>query len=379
MRDNRLMLYNWQQPDWPDFRYDTAIFQDRLSTLVGHAGRVSGLLDALPEQFGEDAEIDLMIDEAVHSSAIEGETLPRNEVMSSIRNRLGLNAVPEPVRDGLARGAGHLMVAVRSTFAEPLSEQMLCEWHALLLGDGGSPLKVGAWRDGSDPMQVVSGRIDRPTVHFEAPPSATVPAEMSRYIGWFNATAPGGESCIPDAAVRSAIAHLYFESIHPFEDGNGRIGRALSEKVLSQGLGRPAILSLSRVIESKRNDYYAALQAAQRGNGITEWISYFIDVVLAAQLSAEAQITFVVRKSHFLRQFADQFNERQLKAVQRMLDAGPEGFQGGMNARKYTSLTKASKATATRDLQELVSMGVLDAIGAGRSSAYVLTFSDVKR
>lgn len=373
------MLYNWQQPDWPDFRYDPAVFRDRLLLLAEHAGRVSGMLDALPGPFGEDTEIDLMIDEAVHSSAIEGETLPRNEVMSSIRNRLGLNAVPEPVRDVLARGAGHLMVAVRSSFTESLSERMLFEWHTLLLEDGGSPLNVGAWRKGSDPMQVVSGRIDRPTVHFEAPPSAAVPAEMGRYIEWFNVTAPGGKSCIREAAVRSAIAHLYFESIHPFEDGNGRIGRALSEKALSQGLGRPAILSLSRVIESKRNGYYAALQAAQRGNEITEWVSYFIDVVLAAQLSAEAQITFVVRKSHFLRQFEGRFNERQSKVVQRMLDAGAEGFQGGMNARKYTSLTKASKATATRDLQELVSMGALEAIGGGRSSAYLLKFNGFPR
>jgi len=373
------MLYNWQHPDWPEFRFDPEVFRNRLVILAEHTGRVSGLLDALPEQFGEDAEIDLMIDEAVHSSAIEGETLPRNEVMSSIRNRLGLNVIPEPVRDALARGAGNLMVAVRSSFAEPLTEDMLFEWHTLLLGDGGSPLKVGAWRHGSDPMQVVSGRIDRPTVHFEAPPSATVPLEMNRYVEWFNATAQGGKSWIREAAVRSAIAHLYFESIHPFEDGNGRIGRALSEKVLSQGLGRPAILSFSRAIESRRNDYYDALQAAQRGNEITEWISYFIDVVLSAQFMAEAQILFVVRKSHFLRQFADRFNERQSKAVHRMLEAGPEGFQGGMNARKYVSITKVSKATATRDLQELVTMGALEAVGAGRSSGYELRLPEPKR
>ncbi len=219
-------------------------------------------------------------------------------------------------------------------------------------------------------MQVVSGRIDKPTVHFEAPPSDTVPGEMTRYIEWFNRTAPGGETPITHAPVRSAIAHLYFESIHPFEDGNGRIGRAISEKALSQGLGRPVVLSLSRTIEAGRNAYYDALKASQGNNEITGWITWFVGIVLRAQLDAEAQILFVLKKSKFFQRFEGQLNGRQLKVLHRMFEAGPEGFQGGMNARKYVALTGASKATATRDLQHLAQIGALVPIGGGRSTRY---------
>jgi Fic family protein len=221
-------------------------------------------------------------------------------------------------------------------------------------------------------MQVVSGRIDRPTVHFEAPPSDRLPAEMARFLRWFNDTAPGEPSSIPHAPVRSALAHLYFETLHPFEDGNGRIGRALAEKALSQGLGRPALLSLSRAIEARRREYYEALQSAQRSNETTAWVRWFAGIVLEAQQDAENRIRFVLRKSRFFQRYERDLNERQLKAVRRMFEAGPEGFVGGMNARKYTALTGASKATATRDLQHLAQLGALVPTGGGRSTRYEL-------
>lgn len=221
-------------------------------------------------------------------------------------------------------------------------------------------------------MQVVSGRIDRPTVHFEEPPSAEVPTEMARFIQWFNDTASGGPKTIPHPPVRSALAHLYFESIHPFEDGNGRIGRALSEKALSQGLDRPVVLSLSAAIDAERNAYYDALKSAQRGNEVSEWVRWFVGVVVKAQQGAEAQVRFVLRKSKFLQRHESKLNERQLKVVQRMFDAGPEGFIGGMNARKYVALTGTSKATSTRDLQQLASLGALVPVGGGRSTPYEL-------
>jgi Fic family protein len=312
-----------------------------------------------------------MIAEAVRSSAIEGETLNRDAVMSSIRNRLGLNPVPQPVDSRMADGAGELMVAVRNGFREPLSKETLFSWHRMLLG--GTPgLRVGGWREGGDPMQVVSGRIDRPTVHFEAPPSVSVPAEMERFIAWFNDTAPGGPKAIPEPPVRSALAHLYFESIHPFEDGNGRIGRALSEKALSQGLGRSVVLSLSRSIDAVRNSYYGALKAASHGNEVTDWIDWFVGVVVHAQRDAGDQVLFVLRKAKFFQRFENELNERQLKIVRRMFEAGPDGFTGGMNARKYVALTGASKATATRDLLQLARIGALHPLGGGRSTRYVL-------
>ena len=193
---------------------------------------------------------------------------------------------------------------------------------------------------------------------------------MAKFIAWFNQTAPGADRAILYAPVRSALAHLYFESIHPFDDGNGRIGRALAEKALSQGLGRPAMLSLSRTLEAKRKQYYETLQSAQRGNEVTSWVRWFVAMVAEAQRDAEAQIHFIASKARFFRKFGDLFNERQLKVIQRMFEAGPAGFIGGMNARKYVTLTGVSKATATRDLQELAKCGALVSLGGGRSVRY---------
>jgi Fic family protein len=365
------MSYNWQHSDWPDFRFDLVGMEEPLLAFSNHAGRVGGLLEGLPEDLGTEAVLDLMITEAVRTSAIEGENLRRSDVMSSIRNRLGLNSVPQPVDSRLADGAGELMVAVRNSYLDPLSEKTLFSWHEMLLSNS-SRLRVGSWREGGDPMQVVSGRLDRPTVHFEAPPSAQVATEMAHFIQWFNDTASGGPKAISHPPVRSALAHLYFESIHPFEDGNGRIGRALSEKALSQGLGSPVVLSLSAAIDAERNAYYDALKAAQRGNEVSEWVRWFVGIVVKAQKDAEAQVRFVLRKFQYFQRYESELNERQLKVVRRMLDAGPEGFIGGMNARKYVSLTGTSKATATRDLQQLVSLGAIVPIGGGRSTRYEL-------
>ena len=365
------MRFNWQQNDWPNLRYRTDGLTDLLLAFADHAGRAGGLLEGLPEDLGTEAVLDLMIAEAIRTSAIEGETLQRDAVMSSIRNHLGLNPVPQLVASRLADGAGELMVAVRHGFRERLSEETLFAWHRMLLG-GSSGLRIGAWRRGGDPMQVVSGRIDEPTVHFEAPPAARVPGEMDRFIAWFNATAPGGPEAIPHAPVRSAVAHLYFESIHPFEDGNGRIGRALSEMALSQGLGRPVAMSLSRTIDERRSNYYAALKSAQRSNEITGWVAWFVGIVVEAQREAGERIRFVLRKSKFFQRFEAELNERQHKVLRRMFDAGPEGFTGGMNARKYVALTGVSKATATRDLQHLASLGALIPLGGGRSTRYDL-------
>lgn len=365
------MSYNWQQSDWPDFRFELVGMEEQLLAFSNHAGQVGGLLEGLPDELGTEAVLDLMITEAVRTSAIEGENLQRSDVMSSIRNRLGLNPVPEPVDSRMADGAGELMVAVRNSFREPLTEETLFSWHEMLLAKTPG-LRVGTWREGSDPMQVVSGRIDRPVVHLEAPPSTQVPSEMARFIQWFNDTASGGSKAIHHAPVRSALAHLYFESIHPFEDGNGRIGRALSKKALSQGLGRPVVLSLSSTIDAERNAYYDALKAAQRGNEVTKWIHWFVGVVVKAQQDAEAQVRFVLQKSKFFQRYESGLNERQLKVIRRMFDSGPGGFTGGMNARKYVALTSTSKATATRDLQQLAALGALVPVGGGRSTRYEL-------
>jgi Fic family protein len=221
-------------------------------------------------------------------------------------------------------------------------------------------------------MQVISGTVGKEKIHFEAPPSGKVPEEIKQFLKWFNDSAPGGNSEIRKAPLRSAIAHLYFESIHPFEDGNGRIGRAVAEKALSQTLGRPVILSLSKTIEANKKAYYNALQKGQRSNEITDWIRYFAEVILSAQREARQLIEFTLKKSIFFDRFKAQLNERQLKVIRKMFEAGPDGFEGVMNATKYISITKTSKATATRDLQLLAEIKAFLISGGGRSTRYSL-------
>jgi Fic family protein len=362
-------LYNWQQRDWPEFKYSLQSVEDELFAFIAKAGKVTGILNALPANMQLDAVIDVMVSEAIKTSEIEGEYLSRKDVTSSIKNNLGLNTNHEKIKDKLAVGIGDLMIDVRNSFRELLTKEKLFVWHNMLLKD--SPdIKVGGWRDHKEPMQVVSGPSGKQRIHFEAPPSDRVPREMERFITWFNETGPGGIKEIKKAPVRSAIAHLYFEAIHPFEDGNGRIGRAIAEKALSQGIGRPALLSLSKAIEANKKEYYNALEIAQRSNEITKWINYFVKTILAAQTEAEEQIDFTLKKAKFLDRYKDQLNDRQLKVIRRMLEEGPEGFTGGMNATKYGSVTKTSKATATRDLQDLLEKRIFNVVGGGRSTRY---------
>lgn len=365
------MTYNWQQPDWPDFKYNLQAIEDQILVFTEEIAHISGVLKAMPEDIKMDTIINTMVAEAMKTSEIEGEYISRHDVVSSIRNKLGLNKSHDFVKDKRAEGVGELMVDVRNTFEDPLTTEKLLDWHTLLLKQN-KHINIGAWRKDNAPMQVVSGAIDYETVHFEAPPSNNVPEEINQFIQWFNDTAPGGTKEIKKAPVRSAIAHLYFESIHPFEDGNGRIGRAIAEKALSQTIGRPILLSLSRTIEANKRDYYACLEAAQRNNEITEWVQYFVKTVLDAQQQAKQLINFTLKTVKFFDRFKDDLNERQLKAIRKMMDAGAEGFEGGMTAKKYMSITKTSKATATRDLQDLAESGALLATGGGRNIHYTL-------
>ncbi|VGO15722.1 Adenosine monophosphate-protein transferase SoFic [Pontiella desulfatans] len=363
------MKYIWQQDNWPEFQYDLTGIQEKMIRFTEKTGRVDGLLSALPESLRMDAVIELMVAEAVKSSEIEGEMLSRPDVMSSIKNNLGIPSRPRHVSDSRARGIAELMVCVRDDFARALSRNMLFTWHSMLM-KGNAYVKSGAWRSHSEPMLIVSGTVGSEQVHYEAPPSPQVPGEMKRFVEWFNATAPRAQDEICYAPVRSALAHLYFESIHPFEDGNGRIGRALSEKVLSQGLGRPVVMSLSRSIDEDRQGYYDTLKQAQQAGRITEWIEWFVNMLMNAQTQAETEIEFTLKKTRLFDRVEGELNARQLKAVRRMLAQGAAGFEGGMTAKKYMAITKATKPTATRDLQDLVAKTVLIPEGSGRSTHY---------
>lgn len=363
------MSYNWEQEDWPDFQYDLTDVEEVLLVFAEKTGLASHRLKGLPEDMQMEAIIEMMVSEAIKTSEIEGEFLSRKDVMSSIHKNLGVGVVMGKVPDKRAEGAASLMIDVRNSFAEPLTEYKLFSWHKMVMA-GCRGIAAGAWRTHTEPMQVVSGPFGKEKVHFEAPPSRRVPKEMTRYIKWYNASAAGGNEEIQNPLVRAAVCHLYFESIHPFEDGNGRIGRALSEKALSQGIGWPVLLSLSRAIEAQRKDYYAALQKGSQSNEITDWVNWFVHVALEAQRQAEEQVEFTLRKAKFFDRFNDPLNERQLKVLRRMLEEGPKGFKGGMNAKKYVSITGTSKATATRDLQGLVEKGVFIPAGGGRSTRY---------
>ena len=375
MCNNRLMTYNWQKNDWPDFRYDLTTIQDQLDQFEQRASLTSGQFNALNERTRHEAIINMMVTEAVKTSAIEGEYISRADVMSSIRNQLGMNIEPQQVKDQRAKGVARLMLTVRNTFEDNLDEASLFSCHRMLL-ETNTRITIGAWRTHAEPMQVISGaHYGEPTIHFEAPPSSRVPAEMNRFVQWFNSCAPKQTNAIASPLLRSAIAHLYFESIHPFEDGNGRLGRAISEKALAQGFGHPILLSLSNAIEANKKAYYSALEQAQKSNEITQWISYFASMALEAQQDAEALIDFIIKKAAFFDQYQQHLDAHHLKVINRMLQEGPKGFEGGMSAKKYSAITGVSKATATRHLQYLMGIKALKQEGQGRGTRYHLNLS----
>lgn len=362
------MMYNWQQKDWPNFSYSPEKFEDHKIEFIKLLGETQGMTKAVSNEQETDYIIELMVSEAIKTSEIEGEYISRADVSSSIRKNLGFQDYGvENIRDQRAKGIAQLMIEVRKSTIHTLTREILFNWHKLLMS-GNNRINTGQWRTHESPMQVVSGSIGKEIVHFEAPPSNQVDAEMENFLNWFNTS----KKQIKNPLIRSAIVHLYFESIHPFEDGNGRIGRALSEKALAEALGHPVLLSLSTTIESNKKDYYNALKTAQRSNQINDWIEYFSKTVLNAQQDALALIEFTLKKTKFFDQHKSILNERQLKVLKRMLDEGPNGFEGGISAKKYMSIAKTSKATATRDLQQLTEAKILTPSGGGRSVSYTL-------
>lgn len=368
---NRLMTYNWQQKEWPNFTFDIEALDGLLHDFSEKIGRHAGMLNTLAKDCQQDAVIELMVAEAIKTSAIESEYLNHQDVMSSVRHNLGHQQGAYKVTDQRAEGIAEVITHNYQHYNARLSQDMLFHWHTMLM-KGNRAIASGRWRTHMEPMHIISGAAGHEKVHFEAPPSKQVPQEMAQFINWYNSTVPDTKNAIGHTPIRAAIAHVYFETIHPFEDGNGRIGRVISEKALSEGLGRPVLLSLSQTIERKKKDYYAALSQAQSSNNLTDWVIYFLQIVIAAHGEAEEVILFTVKKSRFLDRFQADFNQRQNKVVTRMLAEGNKGFEGGMSPQKYMAITKTSKATATRDLHALVQQGALAASGGGRSTRYHL-------
>ncbi|MBF0367787.1 MAG: Fic family protein [Oligoflexia bacterium] len=375
------MKYIWEKHDWPEFRVDTSKIQGVLYQYALETGALSGGLAQLPEEIQQEAMIDTMVVEALKTSIIEGESFNPEDVRSSILNQLGFTLSSTSIKDPRSIGIAQLMISVRESFNSDIDEQQLFSWHKMIMITSSriTDLEVGKWRTGQAPMQIVSGPIGNEKIHFEAPPSKSIPLEMKRFIKWFNETHPTRGTVKMQGPVRAAIAHLYFETIHPFSDGNGRIGRALSEKALSQDLQRPALLSLSVAINKNRKQYYQSLSHASLGDmDITPWIIYFVNTTYAAQLMAKKRINFIFQKVRFWNKYESQINERQKKVLKRLFQAGVDGFEGGISSQKYMRIAGCSKATATRDLSDLLKKGCINTLpGGGRSTQYELAIGTI--
>ncbi|MDX8355690.1 Fic family protein [Cognatiyoonia sp. IB215182] len=364
------MAWNWQISGWPDFRYDKAALAPLEQRFLLSSGEILGAVHHVSPSERDQLRIDLLSDEAMKTSAIEGEMLDRRSVQSSLRRHLGLepDSYPNKPRE---QGVAELMVDVYSTYAEPLTHQTLFRWHEMLLSFDKRLAVIGSYRQHKDAMQIVSGRLDRPVVHFEAPPSEQVLGEMDRYVDWFNRTVPAAKEPLP-VLTRAGLSHLYFESIHPFEDGNGRLGRALAEKSLAQNIGQPSLIALAFTIERKRKDYYDQLERHQKTLDVTPWLVWFAETVLAAQQVTLDRVGFFIAKAHFYDRHRDTLNERQAKVIERIFREGSDGFKGGLSAENYISISGTSRATATRDLQELVELNALTRTGERRYTRYWL-------
>ncbi len=355
----------WQAAEWPHFKYDSAALVEVEQLFLQNASFLLGAYQHISAAEQDQLKIDLVSEEAVETSAIEGEFLDRSSVQASLRRNFGLSnetkRIP-PSEDGIAS----MMVDLYKNFAQPLTNETLFEWHLKLLGSRADLHSLGNYRQHLEPMQVISGSGNKIRVHYEAPPSIKIPDEMGQYLQWFN------QSKHLPAITRAGIAHVYFEMVHPFEDGNGRIGRAIAEKCISQSLQQPLLLAISKTIQKDKKQYYSALAAVNTSLEITEWLMYFAKTLLAAQEYTRKYLEFLIAKIKLYDRVKDQLNERQAKVVARIFEEGPDGFEGGLSAENYISITQISRATATRDLQDLVNKKVLFSTGELKSTRYFL-------
>jgi len=363
-------MYVWQRQNWPNLIWDSG----RLAALLGKVSREQGRLLGRMQHMGFDlrreAQLSTLTEDVVRSSEIEGEQLDSDQVRSSIAQRLGMDIGGLIPVDRDVEGVVEMMLDATTHYAQPLTAERLFGWHAALFPTGRSGLQkitVGRWRDDSaGPMQVVSGPIGRQKVHYEAPPAARVPEEMDRFLSWF--AAPGGA----DPLLIAGLAHLWFVTVHPFEDGNGRIARAIADMALARSeRGPQRFYSMSAQIRRERSDYYSMLENTQKGAlDVTPWQDWFLSCLHRAIEDSQGTLDAVLEKAHFWERFARQsLNERQIKVLNRLLD----GFEGKLTTSKWAKLTRSSQDTAYRDILDLVERGALRKdSGGGRSTSYSL-------
>ena len=363
-------MWTWEHPNWPNFVIDEEAFADRIEAFHRAAERLSGNVEAMSDESRTDTEIALMLSEAIATSAIEGENLDRDSVRSSLLAHFGkVVAKTKTNVDLKAAGAASLIVDVRRRWNHPLTHKVLGAWQSMAIPEKLSSMAMrGAYRE--NVVSVVSGYPGNYQVHYEAPPATRVANEMERFLKWYNTDSVGMAG-----PIRASIAHLWFEQIHPFDDGNGRVGRAVSDHALSQALNRPTLACLATAIDETRKSYYRAFERINQSERLdmNGFADYFTSAIVRAQEIARAEVRFVLDKSRFFDLHRDAMNERQTTAMERMFREGRRGFTGGMSAKKYMAITKCQASTATRDLAALTTMGALVSKGGGRSTRYELS------
>jgi Fic family protein len=368
----------WEQADWPAFDWRETEISPALAQARLAQGRILGAAGLLDPTLSLEAVVSILAEDGVQTSAIEGERLDLDAVRSSVARHLGLPTVGLPVPSRAIDGLIEVLLDATQRFDEPLTLKRLLGWQAALFPTGYSGLRrisSGQLR-GPEPMEVVSGGMGGERVHFLAPPRERLEAELARFLDWFEN--PPKDL---DGLVRAGIAHLWFITLHPFEDGNGRLARAVTDMAIARDERQPMrLFSLSAQIQRRRNAYYKVLERTQRGElDITPWLVWFLSQVEEAATQAHALVARTLAKARFWLRFQGvELNERQRKVLNRLLDAGPQGFAGGISNRKYMSLTRTSRATASRELSDLAEKGCLVPTGkGGRSSAYEIPWSEL--
>ncbi len=369
----RKRTYLWQCPDWPQWRYDAAALAGPLAQLHRAQGELVGRMAHLGLAQRDLATLQVLTQEVITTSAIEGETLNLEAVRSSIARKLGVDIGALAPADRHVDGVVDMVLDATQQHAQPLTAERLFGWQAALFPTGFSGrlrIQAGNWRnDAAGPMQVVSGPVDREKVHFEAPPAHTLSAQTAAFLDWFNAKPSG------DALVHAGLAHLWLVTLHPFDDGNGRISRAVGDMALARAEGSAQrFYSLSAQIQRERKQYYQQLEAAQRGTmDVTPWLEWFFACLLRAVQGADGLLAGVLDKAQFWQRWAGTpLNARQISVLNRVLD----GMDGQLTNAKWASIGKCSADTALRDINDLLARGVLRRLeGGGRNTAYGLVRS----